>query len=123
MPPRSAILPFSVTVLPQDIRQLIVHRLVLAYDKISFAVFNDAYRAAAFDTFGTARLPMLFADRVVIDITHHIHHFAGNSFRGRCGEVLLSMFVFLRERQRGNCEGCDKRRNNCNFQNARLTWT
>ena len=76
--------------------QLIVHWLVFADDQIRFALTNDSDRAAALDALGSARLPVLLAESVVIDVTHHIHDFPGNFFgSGRISAVL----VVLRDRQ------------------------
>src|SRR5580700_5846249 len=54
------------------IRQLVIHRLVFADHEIGLAVVNDSDRAAVLDAFGAARFSVLFADRVVIEITHHV---------------------------------------------------
>src|ERR1700758_258242 len=61
--------------------QLIVHRLVFADDEIRFAVADDPDRTATLDALGPARLPVLLADSIVIDVAHHIHDFAGHFFR------------------------------------------
>src|SRR4029077_404384 len=60
--------------------QLIVHRFVFADDQIRFSVADDPGRTAALDAFRTAGLTMLFADSVMIDVAHHIDHFAGHFF-------------------------------------------
>src|SRR5437773_7226575 len=74
--------------------QLIVHWLVFADDQICFAVADYPNRATTFDALGPAGLPVFFADSVVIDVAHHIDHFAGHFFRGGC---VTAMLVFLRD--------------------------
>src|SRR5438309_4121594 len=51
--------------------ELIVHRLVFADDQIRFAVADDPGRTAALDALGPARLPVLLADSIVVDVAHH----------------------------------------------------
>ena len=80
MPPRSASLPFNVIVLPQVLSELIVHWLVFANYEICFALADDTDRATALDALRPAGLTMFFADRVMIDVAHHIDHFAGHFF-------------------------------------------
>jgi hypothetical protein len=52
----------------------------------------DPDRTAVLNALGPARLPVLLADSVVIDVTHHIHDFAGHFFRSGC---ITAMFMFL----------------------------
>jgi len=60
--------------------QLIIYRLMFADHEIRFAVADDPRRTATLDAFRAAGLTMLFADSVMIDVAHHIHHFAGHFF-------------------------------------------
>ena len=60
---------------------------------------------------------MLFADSVVIDVTHHIHDFAGHFLRSGC---ITAVFVFLRDRQRRHRQCCDERRCNSDFHQCRF---
>ena len=95
--------------------QLIVYRLVFADHEIRLAVADDSDRTAAPDALGPAGLPVFLADRVVIDVAHHIHDFAAHFFRGGC---IITMLVFLRDRQRRDRERTDERRSNSNFHNC-----
>ena len=95
--------------------ELIVHRLVFADDQIRFAVADDPGRTATSNALGPARLTMLFADSVMIDVAHHIDDFAGHFFRSGC---VTAMFVFLRDRQRRHRQCCDECRYNGNFQDG-----
>ena len=78
--------------LPAILCELIVHRLVFADDQIRFAVADDPDRTAVLDAFGPARLSVLLADSVVIDVTHHIHDFASHFFRAGC---IAAVLVFV----------------------------
>jgi hypothetical protein len=78
---------------------------VFADDQIRFVVADDPDRTAALDALGPARLPVLFADSVVIDVAHHIHDFAGDFFRSGC---ITAVFVFLRDRQWRKRQCCDE---------------
>ena len=95
--------------------ELIVHRLVFADDQIRFAVADDPGRTATPNALGSARLPVFFSDSVVIDVTHHIHDFAGDFFRSGC---FTAVFVFLRNRERRERQCCDECRCNRNFQDG-----
>ena len=97
--------------------QLIVHWLVFADDQIRLAVADDPYRTAVLDALGPARLPVLLADSVVIDVAHHVHHFASHFFRGGC---VITMLVFLRDSQWRDRERTDERRSNCNLHECRF---
>ena len=91
--------------LPAILCELIVHRLVFADDQIRFIAADDPHRAAVLDALGSARLPVLLPDSVVIDVTHHIHDFAGHFFRRGC---VAAVFVFLRDRQWRDSHCCDE---------------
>jgi hypothetical protein len=97
--------------------QLIVHRLVFADDQIRFAVADDPDRTAALDALGPARLPVLLADSVVIDVAHHVDHFSGHFFRGGC---ITTVLVFLRDCQGRERQCCDECRSHRNSQGGRL---
>ena len=97
--------------------ELIVHRLVFADDQIRFAIADDPGRTAVLDALGPARLPVLLADSVVIDVTHHIHDFAGHFFRSGC---ITAVFVFLRNRERRERQCCDECRCNGDFHQCRF---
>ena len=58
------------------ISQLIVYWLVFAYDQICFAVADDPDGTTALDALRSAGLAVLLADGVVIDVAHHVDHFA-----------------------------------------------
>jgi hypothetical protein len=79
------------------IGELVVHRLVFADDEIGFAVLNNSDRAAVLDALRATGLSMTIAQRVMIDIAHHVDYLAGHRFF-RCG-IRLSMFV-VSQRQR-----------------------
>ena len=81
--------------------QLIVHRLVFADHEIRFAVADDPDRTAILDALGAARLPVLLADSVMIDVAHHIDDFAGYGFFP--GGIGLAMLV-MREREGRDCK-------------------
>jgi hypothetical protein len=80
--------------------ELVVHWLVFADDQISFAIADDPDRAAVLDAFRSAGLAMFFADRIVVDVAHHVDHFAGHFFRSSCVGTVL----FLRDRQWRHCQ-------------------
>ncbi len=70
---------------------------MFADDEIRFAVADDPRRTAALDALRAARLTVLLADSVMIDVAHHIDDFAGHFFRsGR----IIAVLMFLRDRQR-----------------------
>ena len=95
--------------------ELIVHRLVFADDEIRFALADDAGRPSAPDALGPARLTVLLADGVMIDIAHHIDHFAGHFFRTSC---VASVLVLLRDRHWRKCQSSDESRSDGNFQDG-----
>ena len=97
--------------------QLIVHRLVFADDQIRFAVADDPDRTAALDALGPARLSVLLADSVMIDVTHHVDYFSGHFFRGGC---ITTVLVFLRDRQRRARQTRNEDRSHHNFQGGRF---
>jgi hypothetical protein len=97
--------------------QLVVDRLVFADDQIRFAVADDPGRTAALDAFRAARLPVLLADSVMIDVAHHIDDFASHFFRSGC---ITAVFVFLRNRQRRERQCCNEDRSYRNFQGGRF---
>src|ERR1051325_3299190 len=94
-------LAFDRDVLATILRELAIHRLVFAHNQISFAIAHDADWAPALDAFGPARLAVLFAHGVMIDIAHHVYDFAGHYFRS--GRV-FSVFVLLSQRHRPNSQ-------------------
>lgn len=100
-----------------QIGKLIVHWLVFAYDQIRFALADDADGAAASDAFGPAGLPVFLTHGVMVDIAHHIDHFARDLFRSSCVSVVL---VFLRDRQRRDRQRRDERCCHGNFQDCRF---
>ena len=102
---------------PAVLSQLIVDWFMFADHEIRFAVADDPDRAAVLDALGAARLPVLLHNSVVIDVTHHIHDFAGHFFRRGC---ITSVLVFLRDRQWRDRERTDERRSNCNLHQCRF---
>jgi len=103
--------------LPTVLSQLIVDRLMFAYDQVCFAVGDDPDGTAALDALRPAGLAVLLADGVVIDVAHHVDHFARNFFRGGC---ITAVLVFLRDRQRRDRERSDEHRSDCNLHNCRF---
>ena len=97
--------------------ELIVHRLVFADDQIRFAVADDPGGTAILNALGPARLTMLFADSVMIDVAHHIDDFAGHFFRSGC---ITTVFVFLRDSQWRERQCCNEDRSYRNFQGGRF---
>jgi len=95
--------------------ELVVHWLVFTHDEVGFAIADDPDRTAALDAFRSAGLAVFFANRIVIDVAHHVDHFAGHFFRSCCVGVVLS----LRHRQRRDRQNSDERRNNCNLHDSR----
>ena len=80
-----------------QIGKLIVNRFVFADDQIRFALTDDADRATAPDALGPAGLPVFFTHGVMIDVAHHVDHFARDLFRST---RFCAVLVFLRDRQR-----------------------
>ena len=76
-------LPLHSDVLAAVLSELLVDRLVFANNKISFPVTDDTDWSTTLDALCTARLAMFFADGIMIDVTHHIDHFAGYFLGGR----------------------------------------
>jgi hypothetical protein len=76
---------------------------VLADHEVSFSVTNNSYWPAAFDALRAAGLTMTFADRIVIDIAHHVDDFAGHGFLGTGAEIFFSVLVLLSESEGRNC--------------------
>ena len=97
--------------------ELIVHRLVFADDQVGLTVAHNADRTTALDALRATRLPMFFADGVVIDVAHHIDHFAGHLFRS---SRVTTVLVFLRNRQRRDRQCGDERRSNRNLHDCRF---
>src|SRR5262249_55150005 len=64
-----------------QIGKLIVHWLMFTHDQIRFALTDDADGTAASDAFGPAGLPVFLTHGVMVDIAHHIDHFALDLFR------------------------------------------
>jgi hypothetical protein len=58
--------------------ELIVDWLVFANHQLGFAVADNTDGPTALDALDSTGLAMLFADRIVIDIAHHIDYFAGD---------------------------------------------
>ena len=77
--------------------ELVVYWLVFADDEVGFTIADDPDWTAALDAFRSAGLAVFFADRIVIDVAHHIDYFAGHFFRRRC---VIAVLMFLRHRQR-----------------------
>ena len=88
--------------------ELIVHWLVFADDQIRFAIADDPDRAAVLDAFCSAGLAVFFAHRIVIDVAHHVDHFAGHLLRSGCVGAVL----FLSDHGRGDRQSGDERRSN-----------
>ena len=93
--------------------EFIVDWLVFANDEVGFAIAHDADRATSFDALGPASLAMFLADRVMVDIAHHIDYFAGDRFTSGCVQTFFAVLVFFRkserrERKRGNERGGDR---------------
>jgi hypothetical protein len=111
------------------LRELIVHRFVFANHEIRFAFAHDADGAAASDALGPAGLPVFFAHRVMIDVAHHVDHFAADSFFSRCAQILFCtgragarrrrVFVLLRNGQRRKGQSRDESGDR-NVQNRRF---
>src|SRR5439155_23350782 len=81
--------------------ELIVDWLVFSNHQICFALADDTDRSTTLDALCPAGLAMFFADGIMIDIAHHIDHFAGHFFRsGRITAVL----VLLCDGERSNCQ-------------------
>ncbi len=77
---------------------MVVHRFVFADHEVGFLVLDDSDRATIPDAFRAARFSVLFANRVMIDIAHHIDDLASHRF---FGGVLFAMFSrIVRERER-----------------------
>ena len=60
--------------------ELLVDWLMFANYEICFSVADDTDWSTTLDALRPAGLAMFFADRVMIDVAHHIHHFAGHFF-------------------------------------------
>jgi len=60
--------------------ELIVDWLMFANYEICFSLADDTDWSTILDALRPAGLAMFFADRVMIDVAHHIHHFAGHFF-------------------------------------------
>ena len=117
MPPRSASLPFKVIVFAAQIGKLIVYWLVFADDQIRFAFTDDADWATAADALGSAGLPVFLTHGIMIDVAHHIDHFARHLFRGT---GFCAVLVLLRNRQRRDRQRRDECRSHCNSQDCRF---
>ncbi len=108
---------FDSDVLTTVLGELIVDWLVFANNQICFAIAYDADRPATFDALCPARLAMFLADGIVIDVAHHIDHFASHFFgNSRVAAVL----VFLRDRQRHARQTCNEDRSHRNSQDGRF---
>jgi hypothetical protein len=60
--------------------ELLVDWLMFANYEICFSLADDTDWSTTLDALRPAGLAMFFADRVMIDVAHHIHHFAGHFF-------------------------------------------
>jgi hypothetical protein len=80
--------------------ELVVDRFVIADNEVSFPLREDAYRTVAFDALRGAS-SVFFSSRVVIDVAHHIDHFAGDFFVSGGVKVLLARFVGGKQRRAG----------------------
>jgi hypothetical protein len=98
------------------LRQLIVDWLVFTDNQIRFAIADDPDWAAALDALCPAGLPVLLADSVVIDVAHHIDHFAGHFFRSGC---ITAMLMFLRDGQWRDRQSGNKCRSHSNLRECR----
>ena len=58
---------------------------------------------------------MFLADGIVIDVAHHIDNFAGHFFES---SRVVAVLVFLRDRQRRECQSCRESRGDRNFQDG-----
>jgi hypothetical protein len=96
---------------------LIVDWLVFTNDQIRFPIAYDADRPATLNALCATGLAMLFADGIVIDVAHHIDHFAGHFFG--CSRV-AAVLVFLRNRQRRARQTRNEDRSHHNFQGGRF---
>ena len=74
--------------------ELFIHRFVIADDEIGFALARDSDRSATSDAFRRAG-GMFVSRRVVIDIAHHVDHFASNGLA--CGGVEFLFALLLGE--------------------------
>jgi len=97
--------------------QLIVYRLMFADHEIRFAVADDPDRTAILDALGAARLPVLLADSVMIDVAHHVDDFASHFFGS---SRVVAVLVLLRNRQRRARQTCNKDRSHRNSQHGRF---
>jgi hypothetical protein len=106
---------FKSDVLTTILGELIVDWLVFANHQICFPIAYDADRPAALDALCPARLAMFLADGIVIDVAHHIDHFAGHFFGS--SRVVA---VLLRDRQRRARQTCNEDRSHRNSQDGRF---
>src|SRR5207253_9254311 len=97
--------------------ELVVDWLMYANHHICFSLADDTVCPTTLDALRAAGLAMFFADCVMIDVAHHIHHFAGYFF---CSGGVTAMLVFLRDRQWCGCQSCDEGRSHCNSQDPRF---
>ena len=108
---------FNGDVLTTVLGELIVDWLVFANHQIRFPIAYDADRAAALDALCPTGLTMFLADRIVIDVTHHINDFAGHFFGS---SRVAAVFVFLRNRQRRARQTRNEDCSHRNFQGGGL---
>ena len=108
---------FKSDVLTTILCELVVDWLVFANNQICFAIAYDADRPATLDALCPARLAMFLADGIVIDVAHHIDHFASHFFGS---SRVAAVLVFLRDRQRRARQTCNEGRSDRNFQDARF---
>jgi len=118
---------FKSDVLTAKLCELIVDWLVCTNHQICFPVAYDADRPTTLDTLCPARLAMFLADRIVIDVAHHIDHFPGHFFGSsrvvaacRAGASRRRVLVFLRDRQRRARQTCNEDRSHRNSQDGRF---
>ncbi len=95
--------------------ELIIHRSVIADDEIGFALARDSDRSATSDAFRRAG-GMFVSRRVVIDIAHHVDHFASNGLA--CGGVEFLFALLLGESEGREDKSCRESRRHSDFQNS-----
>jgi hypothetical protein len=94
--------------------ELLVDWLVFANDQIRFAFAYNTDRPTALDALRPAGLAMFFANRIMIDVAHHIDYFAGHFFGS--GRV-AAMLMFLRDREWSSCQCDEHGRSGCDLEN------
>ena len=90
---------------------------MFADDQICFAVAEYPDRTAALDALISAGLPVFLADAIVIDVAHHIDHFACHLFGSGC---ITGVIVLFRDRESRECQTRNEDRSHRNSQNGRF---